>query len=86
MNTPRFGGDTRAAQTRVPPKPLPDDEVAGLRAEKTLLNRHNRRQYNQHQACKGLIEGKLVCETASGRCPDYDLCRTEPAEETKSAG
>ncbi len=69
----------RANVPPVPSKPLDDDEVVRLRAQKVELNRHSRRQLGMPRACQGMIENKLVCEIGTERCPDFDVCHSTEA-------
>ena len=61
----------------IPAKKISDDEVAKLRADKTTLNRHSRRQTGMKKACKGKTEGVLECATPEGQCPDFKECHDE---------
>ncbi|HNS09063.1 MAG TPA: hypothetical protein PKN29_05135 [Candidatus Ozemobacteraceae bacterium] len=56
------------------PGRLTDEQVVELRSEKIELNRKSRRQTGMKLACVGKSRGYLECETAEGRCPDYDIC------------
>mgnify|MGYP001176993757 CR=1 FL=1 len=59
------------------PSRLTDEQVLKLRAEKIELNRKSRRQTGMKVACAGKSQGLLECQTAEGRCPDYDICHAE---------